>query len=92
MSTLIIYIVGDNGFALVCFVLIAQGACNALLHGSSKMFKTDCAARKGGRQLSWRLFRDERRLAGEMTITPLIEAVVIVVVIYFAVRFFMKRG
>ena len=33
-----------------------------------------------------------RRLGGEMTIATLIEAVIIVVVIYFAVRFFMKRG
>jgi small-conductance mechanosensitive channel len=29
---------------------------------------------------------------GEITITILIEAVIIVVVIYLAVRFFMKRG
>lgn len=34
----------------------------------------------------------ERRLGGRMTITTLIEAVVIVVVIYLAVRFFKKRG
>jgi hypothetical protein len=33
-----------------------------------------------------------RHFGGEMTITTLIEAVVIVVVIYLAVRFFMKRG
>jgi len=33
-----------------------------------------------------------RRLGSEMTITTLIEAVVIVAVIYLAIRFFMKRG